>query len=235
MQILKRLWRDTGPGLVVAATGLGAGDIVAAAVAGAEFGTTLLWAVAVGGLLKFCLNEGIGRWQLITGSTLLEGWMLELPRYISWYFAAYLVFWSFMVAAAMMSATGLAAYGLWPVLSVTQWGMLHAVVAFVIVLGGAWRMLEGLMKFFIALMAWRWHWQSSWCRSPVRQASGSSCGASGEPPSVPCWACGMACPICLPTSCSTTGSVMRRQPAPPAYWLHRRASRAVCPIAFGSR
>jgi len=152
MQILKRLWRDTGPGLVVAATGLGAGDIVAAAVAGAEFGTTLLWAVAVGGLLKFCLNEGIGRWQLITGSTLLEGWMLELPRYISWYFAAYLVFWSFMVAAAMMSATGLAAYGLWPVLSVTQWGMLHAVVAFVIVLGGAWRMLEGLMKFFIALM-----------------------------------------------------------------------------------
>jgi Mn2+/Fe2+ NRAMP family transporter len=121
-------------------------------VVGAEFGTTLLWAVAVGGLLKFCLNEGIGRWQLITGSTVLEGWMLELPRFISWYFAAYLVFWSCMVAAAMMSATGLAAYGLWPVLSVTQWGMLHAVVAFVIVLGGAWRMLEGLMKFFIALM-----------------------------------------------------------------------------------
>lgn len=152
MRTLKRFWRDTSPGLVVAATGLGAGDIVAAAVVGAEFGTTLLWAVAVGGLLKFCLNEGIGRWQLITGSTVLEGWMLELPRFISWYFAAYLVFWSCMVAAAMMSATGLAAYGLWPVLSVTQWGMLHAVVAFLIVWRGAWRVLEGLMKFFIALM-----------------------------------------------------------------------------------
>lgn len=152
MQTLKRLWRDTGPGLVVAATGLGAGDIVAAAVVGAEFGSTLLWAVAVGGLLKFCLNEGIGRWQLVTGSTLLEGWITELPRFISWYFAAYLVFWSCMVAAAMMSATGLAAYGLWPVLSVTQWGMLHAVVALVIVWSGAWRLLEGLMKFFIALM-----------------------------------------------------------------------------------
>jgi Mn2+/Fe2+ NRAMP family transporter len=152
MRTLRQLWRDTGPGLVVAATGLGAGDIVAAAVTGAEFGTTLLWAVAVGGLLKFCLNEGIGRWQLITGTTLLEGWILELPRFISWYFAAYLVFWSCMVAAAMMSATGLAAYGLWPVLSVTQWGMLHAVVALAIVWCGAWRLLEGLMKGFIALM-----------------------------------------------------------------------------------
>jgi len=152
MRSLKQLWQNTGPGLVVAATGLGAGDIVAAAVVGAEFGSTLLWAVALGGLLKFCLNEGIGRWQLITGSTLLEGWMQELPRFVSWYFAAYLVFWSCMVAAAMMSATGLAAYGLWPALSVAQWGMLHAVVAFVIVLSGAWRLLEGLMKFFIALM-----------------------------------------------------------------------------------
>lgn len=152
MRSLKQLWRDTGPGLVVAATGLGAGDIVAAAVVGAQFGTSLLWAIAIGGLLKFCLNEGIGRWQLITGSTLLEGWIRELPRFLSWYFAAYLVFWSCMVAAAMMSATGLAAYGLWPVLSVTQWGVLHAVVALVIVLTGAWRMLEGLMKGFIALM-----------------------------------------------------------------------------------
>ncbi|MGA0806289.1 MAG: Nramp family divalent metal transporter [Pseudohongiellaceae bacterium] len=152
MRTLKRLWRDTGPGLVVAATGLGAGDIVAAAVVGAEFGSMLLWAVAIGGLLKFCLNEGIGRWQLITGTTLLEGWITELPRFISWYFAAYLVFWSCMVAAAMMSATGLAAYGLWPALSVTQWGMLHALVAFAVVWTGAWRLLEGLMKGFIALM-----------------------------------------------------------------------------------
>lgn len=152
MKFLQRLWRDTGPGLVVAATGLGAGDIVAAAVVGADFGTALLWAVAAGGLLKFCLNEGVGRWQLLTGTTVLEGWISELPRFISWYFAAYLVFWSCMVAAAMMSATGLAAYGLWPVLSVTQWGMLHAVLAFAIVLSGAWRLLEGLMKVFIALM-----------------------------------------------------------------------------------
>jgi Mn2+/Fe2+ NRAMP family transporter len=146
------IFRNCGPGLLVAATGLGAGDIVAAAVAGAQYGTTLLWAVAIGGLLKFCLNEGIGRWQLVTGSTLLEGWIAHLPKLITGYFFIFLVFWSFMVAAAMMAATGLAAYALFPVFSVTTWGIIHAVVAFFIVLAGAWRMLEHLMKFFIGLM-----------------------------------------------------------------------------------
>lgn len=149
---IREILRNCGPGMVVAATGLGAGDIVAAAVAGAQFGTTLLWAVVVGALLKFCLNEGIGRWQLCTGTTLLEGWIVHLPRFISGYFFIYLLFWSFMVAAAMMAATGLAAYALWPVFSVTTWGILHAVVAFAIVWTGAWRMLETLMKLFIVLM-----------------------------------------------------------------------------------
>lgn len=149
---IRDIWRMCGPGLVVAATGLGAGDIVAAAVAGAEFGTALLWAVVIGAMLKFCLNEGIGRWQLITRTTLLEGWIARLPAFISWYFFLYLILWTVVVAAALMAATGLAAYALFPVLSVAQWGVLHALLAFGLVLSGVWRMLENLMKGFIALM-----------------------------------------------------------------------------------
>ncbi len=143
---------NCGPGMVVAATGLGAGDIVAAAVSGANYGTTLVWAVVVGGLLKFCLNEGIGRWQLVTGTTLLEGWFTHLPKFITGYFFIYLLFWSFMVAAAMMAATGLAAYALWPVFSVTTWGILHAVVTLALVWTGAWSLLETLMKACMVLM-----------------------------------------------------------------------------------
>src|SRR5688500_3141712 len=94
---IRQTLQNCGPGMVVAATGLGAGDIVAAAVAGAQFGTTLLWAVVVGSILKFCLNEGIGRWQLCTDTTLLEGWIRHLPKFITWYFMAYLLLWSFMV------------------------------------------------------------------------------------------------------------------------------------------
>ena len=63
-------WRLIGPGLVAAATGVGAGDLVAALVAGSRFGYSLLWAAVVGCLLKIILVEGTGRWTLATGQTL---------------------------------------------------------------------------------------------------------------------------------------------------------------------
>jgi Mn2+/Fe2+ NRAMP family transporter len=152
LQSVRNTWRNLGPGLIVAATGLGAGDIIAAAVAGAQYGTTLVWVALAGGLLKFCLNEGIGRWQLVTGTTLLEGWFAHLPKFVTTYFVLYLMLWSFMVAAAMMAATGLGAYALWPVLSPQQWGAVHALVTLGIVWSGRWALFEGLMKFCIALM-----------------------------------------------------------------------------------
>ncbi|MCG8606498.1 Nramp family divalent metal transporter, partial [bacterium] len=72
-----RGWRGhlavIGPGIAIAATGVGAGDMVAAAVSGARYGFAVIWAAAAGALLKFVLNEGLARWQLATGTTLLEG------------------------------------------------------------------------------------------------------------------------------------------------------------------
>ena len=33
-----------------------------------------MWALALGTFLNFVLTEGLARWQLATGATLLEGW-----------------------------------------------------------------------------------------------------------------------------------------------------------------
>ena len=71
-----------GPGLVVAATGIGSGDVVAATVGGARYGVILLWAIAIGAFFKYVLNEGIARWQLATGKTALEGWAEYLPAWV---------------------------------------------------------------------------------------------------------------------------------------------------------
>ena len=51
-----------GPGLVVAATGIGSGDVVSATVGGARYGVVLLWAIVAGAFFKFVLSEGIGSW-----------------------------------------------------------------------------------------------------------------------------------------------------------------------------
>ncbi|MDQ3317846.1 MAG: Nramp family divalent metal transporter, partial [Actinomycetota bacterium] len=71
-------WRSrlklVGPGLVVAATGVGAGDMVTSLAAGTQFGTVLIWAIILGAVLKFALTEGLGRWYMATKTTILEGW-----------------------------------------------------------------------------------------------------------------------------------------------------------------
>ncbi len=141
-----------GPGFAVAATGIGAGDVVAAAVSGAQFGTVVLWAAVVGAVLKFVLNEGIARWQLATGTTLLEGWGAHLHRFVLVGFMVYLVLWTFVVAGALIAACGLAAHAVVPGVSVAAWGVMHSLVALVLVFLGRYALFEGLMKGFIVLM-----------------------------------------------------------------------------------
>lgn len=141
-----------GPGIVVAATGIGAGDLIAAAVSGAQYGYALLWAAILGAVLKYVLNEGVSRWQLITGSSLLAGWTQNLHVFFRWYFFIYLIIWSFIVAGALMAACGLSGYAIIPALSVVHWGIIHSIIAAIIVLTGKYKLIEGLMKFFIALM-----------------------------------------------------------------------------------
>lgn len=141
-----------GPGFAVAATGVGAGDVVTAALSGAEFGTVVVWAALVGAAFKFVLNEGIARWQLATGTTLLEGWGVYLHRFVLVGFMVYLVLWTFVVAGAMMAACGLAAHAIVPGVSVTAWGVLHSLAALVLVYAGRYALFERLMKGFIVLM-----------------------------------------------------------------------------------
>lgn len=70
----KPRWKVIGPGLVVAATGVGSADMVATLVAGSNYGYMLLWAVVLGVILKIVLVEGAGRYTVATGKTIFQGW-----------------------------------------------------------------------------------------------------------------------------------------------------------------
>lgn len=144
--------KTIGPGIVIAATGVGAGDLIAASVSGARYGTAILWAAVIGAIIKYVINENLARWQLVTGTTLLEGWIQKLPRFISIYFLLYLLLWSFIVAGALISASGLAAHAMIPAIPVEAWGIIHSIVAVIIVWLGAYRHIERIMKLLIALM-----------------------------------------------------------------------------------
>ena len=142
-----------GPGLVVAATGIGSGDVVAASVAGARYGTLLLWALVLGAFFKFVLTEGIARWQLATGLTAVEGWAAYLPAWVRLYFGVYLVIWTVAVTAALTNATGLGIANLTGGAVPQAWGaVLHSLFGFGFVLLGGYGGFEKLMKALVGLM-----------------------------------------------------------------------------------
>jgi Mn2+/Fe2+ NRAMP family transporter len=142
-----------GPGLIVAATGIGSGDVVSATVGGARYGVVLLWAIAVGAFFKFVLSEGIARWQLATGLTALEGWAAHLPPWVKYYFAAYLFLWTFAVSAALTNATGLGLSNLTGGAIPQSWAAVgHSLVGFAFVWVGGYDWFEKLMKLLVGIM-----------------------------------------------------------------------------------
>jgi len=151
MSWLKQL-KYLGPGLVIAATGIGAGDLIAALVGGANFGYTILWSALIGAILKYALNEGVARWQLDSGFSIIEGWRQYFPSWVSLLFLVYLLVWSFVVGAALSGACGLAAHAIFPFLSVQVWGIIQAIIALVLVIFFKYSIFEKIMKFFIGFM-----------------------------------------------------------------------------------
>ncbi|GIL35349.1 Nramp family divalent metal transporter [Phycicoccus sp. DTK01] len=144
-------WRLVGPGLVVAATGVGAADLVATLIAGQKYGYALLWAVVVGCLMKIVLVEGAGRWTLATGSTIYEGWS-SLGRWTTFYFGPYIVVWGFVYGAAAMAGTGLPLHSLFPAVSVPVWGIGSGVVGALLVWFGRYELFEKLCAALVGLM-----------------------------------------------------------------------------------
>jgi Mn2+/Fe2+ NRAMP family transporter len=111
---LRQALADFGPGFVLAATGIGVGDMVSATIAGAEYGLTLVWALAAGVVLKFAITEGLARWQLATNTTLLEGWRDHLHPAVLVTFGVYFVVWTYVVSSAMVAASAMVPSALVP-------------------------------------------------------------------------------------------------------------------------
>lgn len=144
------------PGILLAATGVGAGDILTTSLAGSEVGLVLIWAVLAGAVLKFTLSEGIARWQLATGLTLLEGWALRLGAWIRWLFLSYLLLYSLSTGSALVSACGVAGTGFLmlgdPQSSRMVWGALHSAAGLALAWRGSFRLFEAVMAALAGLM-----------------------------------------------------------------------------------
>lgn len=91
--VLQRL----GPGLIIAGSIVGSGELIATTKTGAEAGFFLLWLIIIGCVIKVFSQVEFGRYSLVTGNTTMDG-LAEVPgpriaghgNWVIWYW--FLVF-----------------------------------------------------------------------------------------------------------------------------------------------
>ena len=150
-------WMLLGPGLLLAATGVGGGDLATGGFVGGLLGPAVLWAVVVGALLKYVVTEGLARWQLATGDTFIEGVFRHLGPVAMWLFLPYLLLWSFFVGSAQMSATGVTLHAIAPIFADANtgkivFGIVAGIAGIALVLAGGYRLFETVMRVCIGVM-----------------------------------------------------------------------------------
>ena len=88
--------KELGPGLIIAGSVVGSGELIATTVAGAEAGFFLLWIILIGCFIKVFVQLEIGKYTVLTGKTSLgslgelNGWKPMGLHWIAWF--AMLVF-----------------------------------------------------------------------------------------------------------------------------------------------
>ena len=99
------IFRRIGPGLILASSIVGSGELIATTVLGAENGYTLLWLIIVSCLIKIAVQNELGRYAIGTGETTLEAFnRVPGPRLgVSWV----VWLWVLMIAMTLMQVGGM--------------------------------------------------------------------------------------------------------------------------------
>ncbi|MHB8867052.1 MAG: Nramp family divalent metal transporter [Pirellulaceae bacterium] len=99
--------RRLGPGLIVAGSIVGSGELIATTKSGAEAGFWLLWLIIVGCVIKVFSQIEFGRFSIVTGQTTMDG-LAQVPgpriagrgNWIVWY-------WFLMFLASISQLGGI--------------------------------------------------------------------------------------------------------------------------------
>ena len=140
--------RRIGPGMVLAASIVGSGELIATTTLGAQVGYVALWLVLLSCLIKPVVQAELGRYTIASGRTGLEA--LDLvpgPRLrVSWIVWA----WALMVLVTMLQVGGM--YGgvsqvmniLVPAVPVRLWVFVFLALTMALLLGSGYARIERL-------------------------------------------------------------------------------------------
>jgi manganese transport protein len=149
--ILKRI----GPGIVLCASIVGSGELIATTTLGAQMGYVALWVILLSCFIKPAVQVEMGRYTIATGETGLESFnRFPGPRWkVNWVVWA----WSLMVATtlfqvgAMFGGVAQVMNQLIPSVPTGYWVPLFLAITLALLLGGGYERIEKLATLKVAL------------------------------------------------------------------------------------
>jgi Mn2+/Fe2+ NRAMP family transporter len=146
--------RSFGPGIVIVLTWLGAGDVVDMAVAGSNYGYSLMWVLVLAVLMRFVFVSLIARYQLCNphGEGVLDGLARLHPGYAPVLLVAAVVM-GHVYQSYMAVGTGEVSRNLFGFGQTWQWAAAWYAAALVLVFQPSYERLEWVFKFFLAVLS----------------------------------------------------------------------------------
>ncbi len=155
----KGIVRYLGPGLILASSIVGSGELIATTVLGAENGYILLWLIVLSCLVKTVVQNELGRYAIGTGRTTLEAFnQVPGPRlkvsWLVWMWCAMVTFTLFQVGA-MLGGISEILHRWLPSVPITAFVWILAVLSMVLLIAGKYALVErvamGLVVSFTVL------------------------------------------------------------------------------------
>jgi manganese transport protein len=147
--------RRIGPGLVLSASIVGSGELIATTALGAKVGYTLMWLIIVSCLIKAVVQAVLGRYIIASGETTLVAFSRvpgprALVHWIVWAWAA-ATFMVIFAITGMYIGVSQVMHALIPGVPVTGWVLIFLAITLALLLGGAYNRVEKIAMVKVAL------------------------------------------------------------------------------------
>ncbi len=148
---LKRI----GPGMILAASIVGSGELIATTTLGAKVGYTAMWIIILSCLIKPVVQAELGRYVIATGETGLAGFnRAPGPRakvnWIVWAWAV-MTLTTMMQIGAMFAGVSQVMHLLIPSVSFKVWVVVFLAITLALLLGGGYERIERLAMVKVGL------------------------------------------------------------------------------------
>jgi Mn2+/Fe2+ NRAMP family transporter len=152
---LGAILRRIGPGMILCASIVGSGELIATTALGAQVGYTALWVILLSCFVKPIVQAEMGRYTIATGETGLAAFdHVPGPRWrVNWIVWA----WAFMVSftlfqvGAMYAGVSQVMHTLLPVVPIKAWVVLLVALTLALLLGGGYERIERLATIKVGL------------------------------------------------------------------------------------